>query len=498
MPNALRPVFRDRDEFAAGHSLSDQTRAALDNSAALIVICSPDAARSHYVNEEIRIFKSRHANRLVIPLIVDDARGHAQPQCFPSALTAKVTNDGRVTATPDSMLAADARKIGDGRDLALAKVVASLIGVPVDAVRKRQAITQAWWIKVTAAVVAVAAALALLSGFLMWEHKLQQTRREAQEAAQTRQLADIQALVEKLASTGQAQGAEAPVRKQAIAGAVEAAEKGASAGDTRFARALELLRQGKIAEAQPLFRAVAEEREEASKSAGREAAEAWRNLGAIAELADPKKAREAYAHAVALDPNNVQGLLWHGWLQMEAGDLRVAEQAYRRLIALKSGTEPRQEVYWAHLGLGDIAVARDDLTVGNSSYNEAQKIADRLAKADPKNPEWQRNLSMAYDRLGDVLVDQGNLLDALKFFRESLAIETALPRPIPPTPDGSAISRCPTARSAMSWPPRPICPTLCKPSARASPLPTASQRPTPTTPDLSAISRCSTTRSATA
>jgi hypothetical protein len=36
----------------------------------------------------------------------------------------------------------------------------------------------------------------------------------------------------------------------------------------------------------------------------------------------------AYAHAVALDLENVQGLLWHGWLQQEVGNLPAAEEAY--------------------------------------------------------------------------------------------------------------------------------------------------------------------------
>lgn len=39
IPQALRPIFRDRDDFTAGHTLTDQTLAALDASAALIVIC---------------------------------------------------------------------------------------------------------------------------------------------------------------------------------------------------------------------------------------------------------------------------------------------------------------------------------------------------------------------------------------------------------------------------------------------------------------------------
>jgi hypothetical protein len=36
---------------------------ALDASQALIVICSLASARSHYVNEELRLFRSRHPDR---------------------------------------------------------------------------------------------------------------------------------------------------------------------------------------------------------------------------------------------------------------------------------------------------------------------------------------------------------------------------------------------------------------------------------------------------
>src|SRR3990170_8244130 len=57
IPNALRPVFRDRDDFTAGKTLSEQTLAALDASHALIVLCSSASAKSRYVNEEIRLFK---------------------------------------------------------------------------------------------------------------------------------------------------------------------------------------------------------------------------------------------------------------------------------------------------------------------------------------------------------------------------------------------------------------------------------------------------------
>jgi hypothetical protein len=41
----LRPIFRDREDFAAGPSLSEQTLAALEASQFLIVICSPPMRR---------------------------------------------------------------------------------------------------------------------------------------------------------------------------------------------------------------------------------------------------------------------------------------------------------------------------------------------------------------------------------------------------------------------------------------------------------------------
>lgn len=45
IPKTLKPIFRDRDDFTAGHTLTEQTLAALDASAALIVICSPARRR---------------------------------------------------------------------------------------------------------------------------------------------------------------------------------------------------------------------------------------------------------------------------------------------------------------------------------------------------------------------------------------------------------------------------------------------------------------------
>jgi hypothetical protein len=117
--------------------LSDQTLAALDGSAALIVTCSPAAAKSQYVNEEIRLFKSRHPERPVIPLIVGGKPGDPELECFPPALRFKLDAKGRIGKRKVELLAADAREEADGKSLALAKVVAGLLGLSSDDIFRR-------------------------------------------------------------------------------------------------------------------------------------------------------------------------------------------------------------------------------------------------------------------------------------------------------------------------------------------------------------------------
>jgi formylglycine-generating enzyme required for sulfatase activity len=137
IPKALGPVFRDRDEFAAGQALSEQTLAALDASRVPILICSPAAAKSRYVSEETRLFQSRHPKRAVIPLIVDGKPDDTELECFPPALKFRVDARDRVTKKRVERLAADVREEADGKTLALAKIVAGLLGLSSDEVYRR-------------------------------------------------------------------------------------------------------------------------------------------------------------------------------------------------------------------------------------------------------------------------------------------------------------------------------------------------------------------------
>jgi hypothetical protein len=166
IPKALRPVFRDRDDFTAGHTLSEQTHTALDSSHALIAICSPAAAKSRYVDEEIRLFKSHHPDRPIIPVIVAGKPGEAELECFPTALKYKLDDKGQATSEPVELLAADAREEGDGKSLALAKVVADLLGVSSDdvfrrAMRERRRRQQRW-------IAGLSVVALVLAGLAVW------------------------------------------------------------------------------------------------------------------------------------------------------------------------------------------------------------------------------------------------------------------------------------------------------------------------------------------
>jgi hypothetical protein len=52
----LPPIFRDRDEIASATDLGTLIDVALEGPVCQIVLCSPPAAKSKCVNEEIRAF----------------------------------------------------------------------------------------------------------------------------------------------------------------------------------------------------------------------------------------------------------------------------------------------------------------------------------------------------------------------------------------------------------------------------------------------------------
>jgi hypothetical protein len=136
VPARLGPVFRDRDELHAAGDLGSTITAALADSAALVVICSPAAARSRWVNAEAQAFRASGRGDRIFCFVVDgDPTGRdAEGACFPPALLAPDVEGG----PPREPLAADSRTEGDGRDRAFLRLVAGLLGVGYDDLARRE------------------------------------------------------------------------------------------------------------------------------------------------------------------------------------------------------------------------------------------------------------------------------------------------------------------------------------------------------------------------
>ena len=88
-------------------------------------------------------------------------------------------------------------------------------------------------------------------------------------------------------------------------------------------------------------------------------------------------------------------------------------------------------------------MAQGNLAQALKWYREGLAVelagADRLAKADPENAVWQHNVSLSYSRVSDVLMAQANLAEALKSYQTAWLFPTAWPSLSPKMPTGDAI-----------------------------------------------------------
>jgi tetratricopeptide (TPR) repeat protein len=367
IPKSLKPVFRDRDDFTAGHTLTEQTLAALDASAALIVICSPAAANSRYVNEEIRLFKSLHPERPVIPLIVAGKPGNAELECFPPSLKFKLDAEGQITEEPTGLLAADIREEGDGKNLALAKVVAGLLGVSSDDVFRRAERERRRKGRVRNGVIGVLAFLAVAatgSAVYAWQQL------KTNEAFLNATLKTATEIVDTAV-----QQAERYSIPRAATGSLLAKAEALFDNMSLLGRPTPELRRQK----------------------------AWMLI--------------QFARNYALLGNIAK------WQEH-------AEESYRLLTDLVAEApedlDYQRDLSVAQTELGDVLAIEGELPAAFKLYQDALGIEQRLAQSDPSEPVIQRDLSVGYHKVGYVLQAQGKLDEAIEAYRQDLAIATRL------------------------------------------------------------------------
>ena len=471
VPAKLRPIFRDRFDLAASHALGQTIDAAIAASENLIVLCSPASAASPYVDEEIRRFKSLGKTDRILALIVDGEPHDPARECFPDALKYKIDSTGKPTTEPDlEPIAADAREHADGKDLAKLKLIAGMLGIGLDEIRKREAIAERRrrriWMFLAGAMTGLAAVA--FAGFWVAMLRTKDAERRFEIAFKA-----ADGLVRRVNSMQDRFGVPEPILDAMMTDAISqldrlTQESGAASDLFRFRQAEAHLlgadlakRRGDAAEQRsrldrafalltPLAAADPDNRhgwrQEMANALMRRAAMLWDENERAPGLAVYESALKITEELVA-QPTATPELR----NDLATNYATIAQRTYtqgrerERLALLQKSLEirhqiatdfPREVEYQRAyaVGLVEVGEARaslpnasaDDLAAGSASQADAIVILKAQHEADLENADIQQVLGMAYSKHADTLIKQSRIDDALVDYQADLALMRTL------------------------------------------------------------------------
>ena len=415
IPKTLRPIFRDREDFSAGHSLTGQTLAALSASPFMILICSPAAAQSPYVNEEVRLFKQMGRTDHIIPVIVDGEPGHETLECFPPALRFLLNPDGTISDRPLEVLAADVREQGDGFTLALAKTTARLIGLSTDEVYKRAERARRRSTRIRNGVIGALMMLSIASvGSAAYAYHLLSTNEKVLIATLKTASEMVDTVVEQSKRSGIPKSFTLKMLRQAEGLFDHMAKLGRQTPEMKSQKAWMLIQFGRN------YKALGDSAKQLEYAAMAEALMLGLDESGEAGL------RERNALASALSGA--------GDAVLARGERRLALKKYGEALKIMKEmarahpdrTDIQRELSVSHDRIGDVLLRAGERVEALVSYRASLAIAERLAKSDAGNAGWQRDLSVSHNKIGDVLLRAGERAQALVSYRASLAIAEGL------------------------------------------------------------------------
>ncbi|HYI47888.1 MAG TPA: toll/interleukin-1 receptor domain-containing protein [Allosphingosinicella sp.] len=402
VPTRLWPIFRDREELPAATDLSETVREALAQSGALIILCSPAAAGSLWVAEEIETFRRIHPGRPILAAILEGD----PPDCFPAVLRA-LGRDG-IWHEP---LATDLRRHRDGARLGLLKLVAGITGVGLDALVQRDAAR-----RIRRVMAVTGAALVAMLGMAALALVALDARREAerQRAETGRQiefmLTDLRT---RLKAVGRLDIMEA-VNRHAL-------DYYGRQGDLSALSTASLLRRAR------LLLAVGED--EASRG----------NFAAA--LVARSEAHRTTAEQLARSPNDPERIWAHGQSEYWIADLYRSRrnwpaaqrhyQAYAAAADRLIEIAPRNPDYmmeagWGSLNLGIVQLeGYRNLAAAQASFERAARWFRLVARARP-NDAVRGEQANAQAWLADTFLAGGHFQQSLAARRQQLALRAQL------------------------------------------------------------------------
>ena len=412
VPKRLSPVFRDRDELPSATDLGALLVSALSGSASQIVICSPQAAKSKWVNEEILAFKRLGRENRIFCLVVGgepnatDMPGREDEECFPPALRFRLGSDGQLSDQRTEPIAADARPGKDGKNNAKLKLISGLLGVGFDSLKRREQQRRnrrlfVFSCSATAGMVVTSglAAYALLQRSVA-QRQTVRAEAEARTAKETtRFLVDLF----KISDPSEARGNTVTAREMLDKGAAridgELSKQPAIQATLMDTLGTVYMGLGLYAQARPLLdRAVTTRR----------------NLGGV----DPVILSDSLSH--------------QGELLFRLADYPAGEKAYRDAIIFAASRpkdrESQVELAESLYGLGKLLATEGHYVDAERNLREALKLQREIYGGS------DAAIARTLKDLARVMADDGDLNSAIPLMRSAVAMQREL-RGNQPHPD---------------------------------------------------------------
>ena len=403
VPRRLTPVFRDLGELPASGDLGSEIEEAIVGSLFLIVLCSPAAARSHWIAAEIEQFKRARPEGCILAAIVagepfaSDTPGREEEECLPLALRYHYDRRGKRTTKRAEPLAADLREPGEARRRGFLKLVAGMLGVGLDDLVQREQLRKQRRLAGTAAgsLVGMLVAGGLAVTAIQARDEARDQRREA-ESLIGFMLGDLR---EKLQPIGRLDALDEVGSRVLAYYQKQDASDLPDAALLQRSRALNMMGEvanlrGNSAGALRLYHAAL---------AG--TAEALRR--------QPDDPQRLFDHA--------QNVFWIGEIARQRGQVREAEASnreYQRLARRMVALEPnnmkwRMETQYADANLGIILYQQRRFDEAARQFQQALQTIEALATADASNAAYQKGLVESLAWLSDAQMSRGQLEQAI-------------------------------------------------------------------------------------
>jgi eukaryotic-like serine/threonine-protein kinase len=406
-PKRFQPFFRDRDELPASADLGAQVEEALQASRYLIVICSPHAAQSKWVNKEIETFQTFGRQDRVLAMIVEgEPNAGDDRECFPPALRLHEPT------------AADAREEGDGKNNAKLKLLAGMLGVSFDALKQRDAHRRIRRLQlaVTASLLLVLGLVGLTAYAFYQRNKAVKARQQAEGVLEF-MLFELRG---PLQAVGRVDVTERVKRR------VDEYYKqlGTEAADPRL-----LLNQAKALENQGHLAYAKGDLESALAS--------YRRGRMIMErLVKSEPENVVYQYGLSSTYYEIGKVMednahWQEALEAHRASLTILQQLASTNVASQ---DLKQRLGWGYASVGHVLSSQGDVTAALQPLRTSLDIRENLARSDPSNSTWRVEVMQSYEFLGLAFEKEGNWAAAHTNYQDALLAIQVPASVLPPKP----------------------------------------------------------------